>query len=868
MPNQLTPMMRHYMELKDKYSDCLLFYRLGDFYEMFFDDAETTSKELDLVLTGRDCGLDKRAPMCGVPHHAVDNYIARLVEKGYKIAICEQLEDPALAKGLVDRDVIRVVTPGTVIEDRMLSGEQNNYIASVRYAEDCIGVSYADVSTGAFYALELSGDNVQVQLIDELARIKPREVLANEALFLQQFLIKRLSSQYYLESYPAKAFLPDRASERLMRHFGVATLDCFGCENAPSAVSAAGALMQYLEETQKNALSHIHRLLILNRTGYMQLDVATRRNLELTQPLRMGGNRKNTLVSLIDKTGTAMGARLVRDWIERPLIARNAIEYRLDAVEALTVDLLKRKSVQELLSGMYDIERLSSKIVYGSVSARDCLALRQTLGAFPALIEATDGLDAEALINFCEQLDLMEDILALLTAAIADEPPATMKDGGYIRDGFSAEVDELRDISHSSRKWLSELEASEREKSGISKLKVGFNRVFGYYFEVTKSGLSQVPYYFERRQTLANAERFITPELKALEEKILGAEEKLLTLEAQLFENIRSQLLAVTDRLQGDAALIGELDIYQSFAEVAAANGYTRPKLNTEGRIRIVNGRHPVIERALKEAFIPNDTLLDTGENRLLIITGPNMAGKSTYMRQTALITLMAHIGCFVPATEADISIVDRIFTRIGASDDLSAGQSTFMVEMSEMANILHNATDQSLLIIDEIGRGTSTFDGLSIAWSVLEYIADPIRCGAKTLFATHYHELTELEGKIAGVKNYRISVREIGDDIVFLRKIVRGGGDKSFGVQVAKLAGIPEDVLARAKEILEELESADIASRGDRKIKAEQTVQLSLLDGSPEEAAVRLLKSVDPDKLTPIEALNKLYELHAMLRI
>ena len=730
MPYQLTPMMRHYMELKEKYPDCLLFYRLGDFYEMFFEDAEKASKTLDLVLTGRDCGLEKRAPMCGVPHHSVDNYIARLVDQGFKVAICEQLEDASQAKGLVERDVIRVITPGTVIEDKMLTGSESNYIAAIRYGDDQVGLSYADVSTGAFFTMEFFEKGAHISLLDELARIRPREILANEALFLQPFLSKRLTSQYYLEPFSAQAFLPERAKNRLMRHFGVASLDCFGLEKSPIALSAAGALMQYLEDTQKNALSHIHKITLLNRSGYMQLDVATRRNLELTQPLRQGGNKKFTLVSLLDQTKTSMGARRLRDWIERPLIHKDAIEYRLNGVEELFANLPVRQQIRELLSGMYDIERLSSKIVYGSIHAKDCLALKDTLAAIPDIVSLLSGFSSPALVQIQKFLDPMEDIKNLLEASIHPDAPANMKDGGYIRTGFHPEVDELRNIADSSMQWLKELEELEREKSGIAKLKVGYNRVFGYYFEVTKSNLSNVPYYFERRQTLTNAERFITPELKNLEGKILGAADRLLALEAQLFEEIRNRLLAVTKRLQENAAYLSELDNYQSFAEIAAANRYVKPQLNTAGRINIVNGRHPVIEQAQKNGFIPNDTLLDQKDNRLLIITGPNMAGKSTYMRQTALIALMAHIGSFVPADEADISILDRIFTRIGASDDLSAGQSTFMVEMSEMANILHNATDQSLLIIDEIGRGTSTFDGLSIAWSVLEFLADQIGVG------------------------------------------------------------------------------------------------------------------------------------------
>ncbi|NLI54037.1 MAG: DNA mismatch repair protein MutS [Clostridiales bacterium] len=866
MPASMTPMMRQYLELKDKYSDCLLFFRLGDFYEMFFEDAKTAAKELDLVLTGRDCGLSERAPMCGVPYHAVDSYIAKLIEKGYKVAVCEQMEDPALAKGLVERDVIRIITPGTVIEDRMLEEGQNSYIASISMGDSVIGVAYADVSTGEFYLLQLDGKQPAVALLDELERIRPREIIAEPSLFLQQLLARQISSAYYLEQYGAGAFLPESARDILMRHFNVSSLSGFGADDAPYAVSAAGALMRYLDETQKNALSHINGMRLLNRSSYMVLDATTRRNLELTQPLRFGGNKKNTLIHLLDTAKTGMGGRMLRDWVDRPLQSVEEIERRLDAVGELKDNLVQRKQLQELLHGIYDIERLCSKIVYGSVNARDCVALIQTLERVPILKETLRSNESAALSGISADLDEMEDVLNLLNRAITDEPPASLKEGGFIRSGYNAEVDELRSIAENSQDWLERFEANERENTKIKSLRVSYNRVFGYYIEVTKSYLAQVPYDYERKQTLANAERFITPELKEMEQKILGAKERLIALEAELFAGIREVLVECTSRLKSDGALVAELDAYVSLSEVAANNNYCRPRLNRQGSIKIVNGRHPVIERAMKEPFVPNDVLLNRTDDRLLIITGPNMAGKSTYMRQTALIALMAHICSFVPATEADISIVDRIFTRIGASDDLSSGQSTFMVEMSEVANILHNASENSLLILDEIGRGTSTFDGLSIAWSVLEYIADSKRCGAKALFATHYHELTELEGELAGVKNFRVTVREIGEDIVFLRKIVRGGADQSFGIQVARLAGLPEAVLARAKQILEKLESADIAAKREP-AKIETSVQPSLLDESQEESALRILRELDVNHLTPLDALNQLFALHAMLK-
>ena len=868
MTNAMTPMMRQYVTLKEKYSDCLLFFRLGDFYEMFFEDAKTASRELDLVLTGKDCGLSERAPMCGIPYHAVDSYLVKLIEKGYKVAICEQMEDPALAKGLVERDVIRVVTPGTVIEDKILEENQNSYIASVLMVEDAIGIAYADVSTGAFFVMQLDGEEAQTQLLDELARIQPREVICNPAMMLNAFLYKRLSASYYLEKYGEQAFLPDISRERLLNHFNVASLSGFGCEHLSYAVSAAGALMQYLEETQKNALSHIHTIRVMNRSKYMVLDASTRRNLELTQPLRFGGSKRSTLLYLIDKTKTSMGARMLRDWIDRPLQSPAEINSRLDATENLLHDVILHKELIEQLKGIYDMERLCSKIVYNTVNPRDCLALKQSLSKIPFIVAGMEQSCAPVLIQIREALDPMEDVVSLLADAIGENPPAITKDGGYIRTGYNKEIDELRQIADGSREWFENFEAQEREKTKIKNLKIGFNKVFGYYIEVTRSYLSQVPYQYERKQTLTSAERFITPELKEMEQKILGAHDRIVALELQLFSEVRQVLLECTDRLQKNAALLAELDCYQSYAQSAGEYRYCRPTINQTGRISVVNGRHPVIEQTVKEQFVPNDVLLDQDENRLLIITGPNMAGKSTYMRQTALITLMAHIGMYVPAEKADISICDRIFTRIGASDDLSAGQSTFMVEMSEVANILHNATASSLLILDEIGRGTSTFDGLSIAWAVLECIADVGRCGAKALFATHYHELTELEGKLQGVKNYRITVREIGDDIVFLRKIVRGGGDKSFGIQVARLAGLPDDVLKRAKEILGELENADIAAERQRQITInEASIQTSLFDESNEDSVIRTIRELDIDHITPIDALNRLYSLYAMLK-
>ncbi len=870
MANSMTPMMRQYLEMKEKYSDCLLFFRLGDFYEMFFDDAKTASKELDLFLTGRDCGLSERAPMCGIPYHAVDTYVQKLIDKGYKVAICEQLEDPALAKGLVTRDVIRIITPGTVIEEKLLDEGQNSYIASIFYDEKAIGLSYADVSTGAFFCMQISGSNLQDQLNDELSRIQPREIIANPSLFSDPALKARIGSVYYLEPFHASAFLLGTAKQCLLSHFSIASLAGFGCEHLPYAISAAGALMSYLNETQKNALSHIRSLKPVNRSIYLVLDANTRRNLELTQPLRFDGSKKSTLLNLIDQTNTAMGSRMIREWLSCPLRSIDQINVRLDATACLKEHFSERKELIEELHGIYDIERLSSRIVYGTITPRDCVALSQTLKKINPIQSLLSVFSDPYLVNICKKLDPMGDICSLLESAICENPPSATKDGGFIREGFNAEVDELRAISKNSKEWVERLEAEEKDRTKIKNLRIGYNHVFGYYIEVTKSNLESVPEHYIRKQTLANAERFITPELKEVEKTILTAGEKLVALELQLFSDIRERLLSVTGRLQENASCLAALDCLISYAEAAEKFHYNRPQMNNSGLIRIEEGRHPVIEQTSQESFVPNDTLLDNHDNRMLIVTGPNMAGKSTYMRQTALITIMAHCGMFVPASKAEISICDRIFTRIGASDDLSSGQSTFMVEMNEVANILHNATRDSLLILDEIGRGTSTFDGLSIAWAVLEALADESSCGAKSLFATHYHELTELEGKIPGVKNYHVTVKEIGEDIVFLRRIVRGSGDRSFGIQVAKLAGIPDSVLSRAKVILKDLEESDIAhpaaSPKERSGGSQVPKQINLFEINQEARAIKILKEMDVDNLTPKEAISELYSLHHMV--
>ena len=750
----------------------------------------------------------------------------------------------------------------------MLEERKNNYLCSLFYQEDRVGYAYADVSTGGFYLGELSGTGLHTQLTDELARIQPTEVLANDALFLQAGLVKGLSSAYFLQNYAGWAYEEKAAEARLLRHFAVASLEGFGCAKYRLGICAAGALLAYLEETQKNSLAHIKVLRPVSRAAGMVLDTATRRNLELTRPLHYGGNKKNTLLYLLDRTKTAMGGRMLRAWVEQPLQGVEAIQLRLDAVSELKAQLIERDALRGAMDGVYDIERLCSRIAYGTVNARDCVALKNTLCRLPALIGTANSFLALALKRIAQNLDPMEEIRALLERAIVDEPPLSVKEGGIIRNGYDGEVDKLRNASVNGKQWLMDMEAAEREATGIKNLRIGFNKVFGYYIEVTRSYQNMVPYRYERKQTLAGAERYVTPELKKMEGTILGAEDALVTLEYTLFTGVREQLLACIEQLQKNAELLAELDCYQSLSQVAAEYNYCKPEIAKDGRIEIHNGRHPVVERSIKDRFIPNDALLNSAEDRLIILTGPNMAGKSTFMRQIALIVLMAHIGSFVPAEEAHIAVTDRIFTRVGASDDLASGQSTFMVEMSEMANILNNCTDQSLLILDEIGRGTSTFDGLSIAWAVLEHIANANACGAKTLFATHYHELTELEGKLSGVKNYRVAVKEVGEDVLFLHRIMRGGADKSFGIQVARLAGLPEGVLKRAKVILKDLERADINRVRSKHADEEAQQQLSLLSDGRQDELTRELALLDVDALTPLAALNLVNELHQRAKL
>lgn len=870
----MSPMMRHYLEVKEQYPDCFLFYRLGDFYEMFFEDAVNGSRIMELTLTGRDCGLKERAPMCGVPYHSVDTYVQKLISKGYKVAICEQMEDPALAKGLVQRSVTRVITPGTVIEEKLLDAGKNNYLMSVYYGDNGIGYAYVDVSTGEFLAGELDGKEGDEVLLNELGRIAPSECIANAAFFEQDYIKKRFQNACYLEKEPDSVFQLRWAEEVLKSHFGVSSLEGFGLSHGSLAVPAAGALMQYLKDTQKNDLTHIRRLTRINRSAYMQLDAIARRNLELTEPLRFGGSKKNTLLYLLDKTETAMGRRMLKTYVDCPLQSLDDIEYRQEAVQELYGNSVLRSKLRELLDGVYDIERLCSKVAYGTINPRDCISLLRSLKNIPPIQSVLEECESRGVNRILQGLDPMEETVGLLEAAIDPDPAPNLKDGGVIRPGYNQEVDELRDISNHSQKLLDDILNREREQTGIKNLRIGFNKVFGYFLEVSKSFVPLVPYYYERKQTLTNAERYITPELKEVENRVLTSHDKLIRLESDLFDAVRGKLYEVVAKLEENGILISELDVYQSLAQTAVENHYVRPQMHTGTEISIKAGRHPIVEQSLKEGFIPNDVELDGDDNRLLIITGPNMAGKSTYMRQVALITLMAHMGSFVPAEEAKIAIVDRIFTRIGASDDLSSGQSTFMVEMSEVANILNNATGKSLLILDEIGRGTSTYDGLSIAWAVLEYVAEKSKCGAKALFATHYHELSELEGQLQGVKNYRISVKELGDNILFLRRIVRGSADKSFGVQVARLAGIPDDVIRRAEAILISLESSDAAKRGVQKqvfdggkMVDNSEMNVDNVVNEVDKSILEDLERLDMDIMSPIEALNKLYQYKAALK-
>ena len=871
--SELTPMMKNYLATKEAYPDCILFYRLGDFYEMFFDDAKLVSKELELTLTGKACGLEERAPMCGVPYHAAEGYLNRLVSRGYKVAICEQVEDPKLAKGLVKREVVRIVTPGTNLDPGGLDETRNNYIMSVFYADGAYGISLADVTTADFFVTEV---NEERAFLDELSKFSPSEMICNDAFFMSGISREELEERYHIRvsALDSWYFTNDTAVATLTEHFHVSTPAGLGLSDYESGVIAAGSLLRYLYDTQKNSLAHMSKIEPYSTGKYMILDSFTRRNLELTETLREK-EKRGSLLWVLDKTKTAMGARLLRSWLEQPLLSKTEINERLDAVAELYQNMITREELREYLNPVYDLERLISRIVYQTANPRDLIAFRQSVSMLVPIRALLKELNSPLLREVYEMIDPLEDISSLIEASITDEPPITVREAGIIKTGYHEEVDRLREAGTKGKEWLATIEEEEREKTGIKNLRIKYNKVFGYYLEVTNSYKDLVPDYFIRKQTLTNAERYITPELKTMEDEILGASDRLNTLEYDLFCEIRNRIGTEVVRIQQTAKAVAILDVIASLAYVAERNGYVRPTINESGSIRITEGRHPVVEKMMKnDLFIPNDTMLDQKKNRIAIITGPNMAGKSTYMRQNALIVLMAQIGSFVPAKKASIGITDRIFTRVGASDDLASGQSTFMVEMTEVANILRNATPKSLLILDEIGRGTSTIDGLSIAWAVVEYISDPKILGAKTLFATHYHELTELEGKLDNVNNYCIAVKERGDDIVFLRKIVPGGADKSFGIQVAKIAGVPEAVIKRAKEISDELANSEsgfysgnytIPEKKDH-AKMKQPVemeQFSLFDTVKDDTIIEELRSVNISTMTPLEALNKLHELH-----
>lgn len=870
---EYTPMMQHYLKTHEEYKDCILFYRLGDFYEMFFDDAKVVSKELELTLTGKSCGAEERAPMCGIPYHAAETYLTRLVKKGYKVAICEQVEDPKLAKGMVKREVTRVVTPGTTLNAQALDETKNNYIMCIAYIGDHYGISSADITTGDYYVTEVDSER---KLLDEVNKYQPTEIICNEAFYISGIDIDDMKNRMGIVIYSLDAwyFSDETAQMTLKDHFKVRDLEGLGLTDYDSGVVAAGALLKYLYETQKTTLSNLVAIHPYTTGKFMIIDSSTRRNLELVETLREK-QKRGSLLWVLDKTRTAMGARTLRSFVEQPLIERTEIEERYDAIDEFNTNAITREEIREYLNPVYDLERLITRVTYQTANPRDLIAFRNSIHMLPPIKTLMSDFQSPLLKRLYEQLDTLDELYELIERSITEEPPLTLHDGGILKEGYNEEVDRLRKAKTDGKSWLADLEAKEREKTGIKNLKIKYNKVFGYYLEVTNSFKDLVPDYFTRKQTLANAERFITPELKELEDVILGAEDKLIVLEYELFREVRQKVADEVVRIQKTAKAVAQIDVFASLATVAEQNNYCRPKLNEKGLIDIKDGRHPVVERMIQnEMFVANDTYLDNGSNRVSIITGPNMAGKSTYMRQSALIVLMAQIGSFVPAKSAKIGIVDRIFTRVGASDDLASGQSTFMVEMSEVANILRNATSNSLLILDEIGRGTSTFDGLSIAWAVVEHISNPRLLGAKTLFATHYHELTELEGKLNSVNNYCIAVKEKGDDIVFLRKIVKGGADKSYGIQVAKLAGVPDNVIERAKEIVEELSNNDIteivqnisaegsSKRSKPKLDEVDLEQISLLDTMDNDTILNELKELDLGQMTPIEAMNKLYEL------
>ena len=868
---EFSPMMQRYLETKEQYKDCILFYRLGDFYEMFFDDAITAARELEITLTGKDCGQEERAPMAGVPHHAAEMYISRLIAKGYKVAICEQLEDPKTAKGIVKRGVIRVVTPGTIVESNMLEERKNNYIMSIFKSGIYFGISVCDISTGEFYAAEIKDNNNFPQLLDEIARYSPSELVINSNLADCTEEMSKIRERFnaYITRFQDKFF--DTKPDIIKLRFNLVDTNQKPIENIEErsfAVASINALIEYIEQTQMTSLDHINKITIYQISKYMSLDINARRNLEITEKMR-DKSKKGTLLWVLDKTSTSMGGRHLRRWLNDPLIDTLEINRRLEAVKELKENVMLRGDVIDNLKKVYDIERLAGKMAYGNANARDMITLKNSLARLPEVKSVLQNCNSPMLKDIYENLDELQDIHELIEKSIVEDPPMTVKDGGIIKMGYNEEVDKLKTATTEGKNWIIQLEAEEREKTGIKNLKVGFNKVFGYFIEVTKSNLDQVPERYIRKQTLTNAERYITEELKNLENQILGAEEKVVILEYDLFTKIREEIAKNIVRLQKTATMVSTLDVLASFAQVAEDMNYCMPQVDNSGVIDIKGGRHPVIEKMLGAGeFVENDTYLDKDENRLSIITGPNMAGKSTYMRQVALITLMAQVGSFVPAEEAKIGVVDKIFTRVGASDDLSMGQSTFMVEMMEVATILKEATPNSLVILDEIGRGTSTYDGLSIAWAVAEYIANKEKCGAKTLFATHYHELTELEEKIEGVKNYSIAVKEKGEDIIFLRKIVRGGTDESYGIHVARLAGVPKMVTEEANKILKSLERKNILTgkKEEKKDKKQVEGQFDMYNFKLAEIAHEIDK-INLNELTPIDALNTLVKIKEKMK-
>lgn len=880
--SKLSPMMQHYLKTKKEYPGCILFYRLGDFYEMFFEDAEIVSRELELTLTGKSCGLPERAPMCGVPFHAVDSYLTRLVEKGYKAAICEQVEDPRTAKGMVKREVIRIVTPGTNLDMESIEEGKNNFIFCILYSrQGKSGIAVADVTTGEFYMTETEGDR---KVYDEIIRYSPSEIICSDSFMLSGLDLRDMQDRLgIIINTLGPHYFDEAASQKvLLEHFQVSSLIALGMDDKRTGSAAAGALLKYLYDTQKNSLSNITGISVYASGKYMLLDSSTRRNLELTQTMREK-KKRGSLLWVLDRTATAMGARRLHQMLEQPLIDRALIEQRLDAVEKLCQNTVDRDEIREYLQPVYDLERLMTRVSYGTANPRDLIALRSSLKMFAPIRQVLEDFDGGLLTELREDMSDFDEIVDLLERSIEDEPPLQVKEGGIIRTGFDPDIDRLREAKTQGRKWLMDLEAQDQQRTGIKNLRIKYNKVFGYYFEVTNSFKNLVPADYQRKQTLVGAERYTSDKLKSLEDTILNAEDKLNTLEYDKFCEIRDTVGGQISVIQKAARALAMLDVLCSLSLVAERGRYVRPAINEKGYIKIKEGRHPVVEKMLQGEFISNDTVLDGRKNAIAIITGPNMAGKSTYMRQVALICLMAQIGSFVPAASADLCVVDRIFTRVGASDDLGSGQSTFMVEMNEVANILRNATPNSLLILDEIGRGTSTYDGLSIAWAVIEHISNRKFLGAKTLFATHYHELTELEGKIDNVSNYCVAVKEKGDDIVFLRKIIKGGADKSYGIQVAKLAGLPDLVIDRAKELLEQLTDSDITERIQSietkagqgsgktgKVKHYDDVdlgQMSLFETVSDTDVLRELEQIDISNLTPLDALNTLYRLQTELK-